>query len=311
MACRGRVELRIVGDEGVEGENLGRVEVPIDQRRDLARLYEAWQAWIAQLRGEEQAAFRLCFRLEPPQVDEGGQVTEPDWRLRYMLQANDDPSLLVSTAQVWRARGGTLTALDRTFENAQEHVLRGLGLAARLFPPIRESLRDKLPASCTLSVDEAYRFLREVGPLLERSGFGVLVPPWWNKPGARLGVRARAAGEQSQTARGILTRDALVQFDWELALGDTTLTREELDRLAALKMPLVQVRGQWVLLQPDEIEAAIAFWEKKRLQEELGLQDALGIALGVADEVEGLPLQEVETGGWMDELLRQLDGGDQ
>ena len=104
--------------------------------------------------------------------------------------------------------------------------------------------------------------------------------------------------------------DSLVQFDWELALGDTTLTREELERLAALKMPLVQVRGQWVLLQTDEIEAAIAFWEKKRAKDEMALRDALGMALGAADEVDGLPLQEVETSGWLDDLLRQLEIGD-
>ena len=62
---------------------------------------------------------------------------------------------------------------------------------------------------------------------------------------------------------------ALVSYDWELALGDEPLTREEFERLAALKTPLVQVRGRWVLLQPDQVEAAIAFWEKQRERAEL------------------------------------------
>jgi superfamily II DNA or RNA helicase len=296
--------------DGTPSAERGRIDVPIAERRDLLRLYEAWQAWIAQLQGAAEAAFRLCFRLEPPEVDvDTGKVVAPDWTLRYMLQANDDPSLLVPAGQVWRARGGTLSVLDRTFEGAQERLLAGLGMAARLFPPILGSLRTARPESCPLTVDEAYAFLREVGPLLEGTGFGVLVPPWWNKPGARLGVRAKAVGQET-ISRGILNMDSLVQFDWELALGDTTLTREELDRLAALKMPLVQVRGQWVLLQADEIEAAIAFWEKKRAQDEMALRDALGLALGNTDEVNGLPLQEVETSGWLDDLLQQLGAGD-
>ena len=29
---------------------------------------------------------------------------------------------------------------------------------------------------------------------LEQAGFGVLVPPWWNQPGARLGLRVRMKG---------------------------------------------------------------------------------------------------------------------
>ncbi|MBN1581273.1 MAG: DEAD/DEAH box helicase, partial [Anaerolineae bacterium] len=177
--------------------------------------------------------------------------------------------------------------------------------------PILASLRTARPQACPLTVDDAYAFLREVGPLLEGSGFGVLVPPWWNKPSARLGVRAKLQADANLIGKGILNMDALVRFDWELALGDQPLTREELERLAALKMPLVRVRGQWVMLQPDEIEAAIAFWEKKRQQDEMRLHDALNMALGAQTSIDGLPLQGVETSGWLDDLLQQLQANEQ
>jgi SNF2 family DNA or RNA helicase len=287
------------------------IVVPVSQRRELLHLFDAWQDWMAQLRGAADAGFRLCFRLEPPEVDpETERITSPDWQLRYMLQASDDPSLLVPAGQVWSARGSTLRTLNRKFEGAQEHLLTGLGLAGRLFPPIMASLRTARPQACQLSVDEAYAFLREVGPLLEGSGFGVLVPPWWNKPGARLGVRAKLKADASIIGQGILNMNALVAFDWELALGDEPLSEEEFRRLAALKMPLVRVRGQWVMLQPEEIEAAIAFWEKKRQQDQATLRDALGIALGAEQEVGGLPLKGVQASGWLDDLLKQLQAGD-
>jgi SNF2 family DNA or RNA helicase len=290
----------------------GRIDVPLAQRRSLARLLDAWRGWIDQLYGEAKAAFRVCFRLEPPEIDsDSGQVLSSEWALRYMLQASDDPSLLVPAQHVWSAKGGTLHTLNRKFEGAQERLLAGLGLAGRLFPPIMNSLRATRPESCQLTVDEAYAFLREVGALLKGSGFGVLVPPWWDKPGARLGVRAKVNADANIVGKGILNMDALVQFDWQVSLADQPLTREEFERLAALKMPLVQVRGQWVLLQPDQIEAAIAFWEKKRKQTEMTLRDALGLALGADVEVGGLPLQGVETSGWMDELLHQLQAGDE
>jgi SNF2 family DNA or RNA helicase len=287
------------------------IAVPAGQRRELAQLYEAWREWHDQLRTAGEAAFRLCFRLEPPQVDpETGQVTTPDWMVRYMLQASDDPSLLVPAEQVWKARGGALDYFQRRFEQPQEKLLAGLGQAARLFPPILASLRTARPQGCSLAVDEAYAFLREVGPLLEGSGFGVLVPPWWNKPGARLGLRAKTKADTT-VGKGLLGLNSLVEFDWELALGDATLTEEEFQRLAALKMPLVQVRGQWVFLPPDQVEAAIAFWEKKRRQQQaLTLGDALGLALGTTTAVAGLPVQGVEATGWLQELLQQLQAGD-
>jgi SNF2 family DNA or RNA helicase len=288
-----------------------RIHVPVEQRAALGRLYTGWQAWVGQLQGEAEASFRVCFRLEPPGVDpETGQVRMPEWRVQYLLQASDDPSLLVPVEQVWGARGGILQVLNRRFEGAQERLLAGLGLAGRLFPPIMKSLRTARPQACSLTADEAYAFLREVGALLKGSGFGVLVPPWWDKPSARLGVRARAKADPNLVGSGILNLDSLVEFDWELALGDQPLSREEFDRLAALKMPLVQVRGQWVLLQPDQIEAAISFWEKKRRLSEMSLRDALGLALGTADELEGLPLQKIEATGWLDELLAQLRAGE-
>jgi SNF2 family DNA or RNA helicase len=316
---RPRLDRRRRAPQGVAGawwsalwDADGEIVVGLAQRRELARLFDAWQEWIQQLRGQAEVGFRLCFRLEPPEVDpETEQVVSPDWALRYMLQASDDPSLLVPAEKVWSARGGTLRTLNRKFEGAQERLLAGLGLAARLFPPIMGSLRTARPQVCRLSVDEAYAFLREVGPLLEGSGFGVLVPPWWNKPSARLGVRAKLKADANIVGKGILNLNALVAFDWELALGDEPLSREEFQRLAALKMPLVRVRGQWVMLQPDEIEAAIAFWEKKRQQDQITLRDALGMALGAEQEVGGLPLHGVQASGWLDDLLKQLQTDDQ
>ena len=43
----------------------------------------------------------------------------------------------------------------------------------------------------------------------------------------------------------------------EVALGDERLSLAELEMLARLKSPLVRVRGQWVELNAEEIQAAL------------------------------------------------------
>ena len=65
------------------------------------------------------------------------------------------------------------------------------------------------------------------------------------------------------TSKAGLSLDEILKFRWQVALGDQVLTLDELRALAKLKTPLVKVRGQWVELNPEEIRAALAFWEQK------------------------------------------------
>ncbi len=60
----------------------------------------------------------------------------------------------------------------------------------------------------------------------------------------------------------LLSFNSLVSYDWQLALGDQVLTRDEFEMLAQLKEPLVQLRGRWVDVRPDQIERALAFIQK-------------------------------------------------
>ncbi len=113
------------------------------------------------------------------------------WRLDYLLQARDDPSLLVPLEAVWRERGATARFLDRRFDHPHEHVLTSLGQAARLFEPIERSLHQSQPVGCALTGREAYDFLRQGVPLLEEAGFGVQVPAWWKRVAPRPNVRLR------------------------------------------------------------------------------------------------------------------------
>jgi len=280
--------------------------------RDLGKLHAEVARWLEQLLAGAEEPFRLCFRLEPPVPPEREEETPlwvpPDeWALRFFLQARDDPSLLVPAGLVWREQGSTLRYLDRRFDQPQEHLLVGLGQAARLFHPLEGSLRTARPEACYLDTEQAYIFLREAAPLLEQSGFGVLVPQWWKKRNKRLGARATLSPADG---KGILNLDALVRFRWQLALGDHLLAPEEFTSLAALKLPLVQVRGEWVELQPEQIEAAIRFWEKRAAEEEMTLRQALQMGLAEEGEVGDLPVVGVEAKGWVRDLLRRLSGGE-
>lgn len=276
----------------------------------LSHLSQGHRVWLRNLHVAGDKTFRVAFRLEAP-AQQAESAAKKNWNLHFLLQARDDPSLLVPAQQVWQTKGNVLNALDRRFEQPQEKLLAGLGYASRLFEPLQAGLKTATPLGLPLSSDDAFKFLRESAPLLEGSGFGVLVPPWWNKPGTRLGVRLKMAGKKGTKAEissGAMSLENLISYKWELALGETTLTREEFDALVALKSPLVQIRGQWVQLDPEQIEAAIRFWEKQNLEAEVGLSEAVRLGLGATDTVEGLPVEQVEYEGWLADWMERFTG---
>jgi SNF2 family DNA or RNA helicase len=266
----------------------------------LQNLASSHRAWMRNLYVAGDAAFRVAFRLEAPALQ------DQPWQLHYLIQAKDDPSLLIPANEVWKKTRGALTHLGHRFEQPQEKMLTGLGYAARLFPPIAESLKSKRPAELAVDTGGAYTFLRETAPILEGAGFGILVPPWWNKKGARLGVKVKMQSQKDNVAPGRMSMENLVNYQWKLSVGKTELSEEEFRALAKLKSPLVQIRGQWVTLDAEHIDVAIKFWEKQKLEGEMGLLEAMRMGLGGETSAGGLPIDGVESDGWLQELLERF-----
>jgi len=268
-------------------------------------LFKEWQTWAHHEHVAGDDSFRITFRLELP------ESKRDSWALSYLLQATDDPTLLVPAAKIWREKGRTLKYFDRRFDQPQERMLKGLGYAARVFPPIDSSLRLATPDQAKLSTTEAFTFLKEAAPLLEQSGFGILIPSWWNQK-SRLQARAKVSAKSSaKNEKGRLNFESLVNFQWELTLGGEKISREEFERLAALKQPLVQVRGQWVGMDPDQVQAALKFFEKQ--QGEMSLVEAMTLGLGVDGESvpAGVEFGGVEATGWLADVFARLNDSHQ
>jgi len=291
----------------------------------LSSFYSEIQAWLTQLQpAAPDAPFRTCFRLEPPSASDSGLESESEsgnvenWGVRFFLQAKDDRSLLVPAEEVWKTRSSTLTFLKRRFENPQEQLLADLGKASRAFSGIEQSLQTARPVGLELNAEQAYSFLRESAPLLEQSGFGVLLPSWWEKPAARMGVKLKLKPVKDASGKvapsGLLGAEGIIAYDWEVAIGDETISEDEFEQLASLKVPLVQVRGQWVELRPEDVETAIEFFKKKHGGGEMTLGEAMQLGLGAgAEDVEtevGLPVVDVEAEGWLEDMMGSLSEGE-
>jgi SNF2 family DNA or RNA helicase len=267
---------------------------------ELLQLTNHLKEWIRPISVSAASPFRLCFRIEEP------NDANDTWYVRYLLQANHDPSLIIPAEKVWKGKD-TLLFIDRNF-NSHEYLLLSLGQASGICPHIETSLKISRPAGYQLDAMGANEFLTQKALILEQFGFGVMLPAWWTRKGTKLRLTARANVKTPEMQSGSgLSLDQIVQFDWEVALGGEKLSFEELQRLAKFKAPLVKIRGQWVLLDAEEIQKAIQFW-KRKVSEQTTLREVVRMALGGGKAPGNIPVEEISASGWIAELLRELDG---
>lgn len=284
-----------------------------DVPNELAKLMRGVRAWSRPADDwlATSDSFRLCFRLQS-----AGQPGEPandvttagtsDWSLEFLLQANDDPSLLVPARDVWQQTGETATFLNRRFDYPQERLISGLARAAKIVPELEAGLLSATPERCPLTTAEAHRFIDSGGALLTAAGFGVLVPNVSRTLNLRLRL-GRPSHQGMSAGVGGFGWNTIVAYDWEIALGDETLSREEFEALARLKQPLVQVRGQWVELRPQTVKDALHRIHQHGAGDEFKLAEALRLAL-VPNQADDTTI-EVSTEGWLDQLLERIHEG--
>jgi hypothetical protein len=265
---------------------------------ELAEALTGWDDVGAEVTGPARALFRLT---EPaPAFLDPGPHAEPPWRLEFLLQSTNDPSLQASAEQVWTAPA----VLQRWFDRPQEALLAELGRASAIYPDLAGALRAPQPAGWDLGLDDAHRFLATGAGLLDAAGFGVQLPGWWDRR-RRIGLIAsgRSAPADAPAVAGGMQREALADFRWTLAVDEDELTEEEIADLAAAKAPLVRLRGQWIAIDPERLRRGLHFLKSARDLTPTAAE-VIALAGGHPDDLDlPLPLVDVRVTGWLGDLL--------
>jgi SNF2 family DNA or RNA helicase len=269
-----------------------------EQLLALQRTIHDWRRPISISSG---APYRLCFRLEEP-----GIGREP-WQVRYLLQARNDPSLLIPAAAVWQTNGSKSPVWNHPGSQPREYMLFSLGQASAICPHVEQSLKSPAPAGYELDAAGAHDFLTSKAIVMEEAGFGVMLPAWWTRKGTKARLSARAHVKSPFQQGGGLSLETLLDFQWQVSIGGEKVTLAELRALAALKAPLVKFRGQWVQLSAAEIQAAIDFWKNKKGGRTTA-REVVQMALGALKPAGPVEFSGISAEGWVADLIRQLEG---
>jgi len=287
------------------------IQGPLTIRQDLVKRVRTWISGLEE-RGIS-AAWRLLVRLSEPDVSGLAPDAAPDpgqeaWTLSFHLQSVDAPSLIVDGGDIWLLKGDSATIMGRRMDQPQELLLKELGRAARFYRRLEIALQESEPEAIKLSTRQAYEFLREVRPILIEQGFGAEAPSWWDSPAARVGAKLklesneqfdpRLQGGQTNAAKPQLGLATLVNYKWEISVGDMTISLEEFEKLAAKRTPLVRVNGRWVEIRPEDVHAAIKFI-RENPGGQIRLSEAMRLAYSMDVAQTGVPVVGMEATGWL------------
>ncbi|MEM7555558.1 MAG: DEAD/DEAH box helicase [Cyanobacteria bacterium P01_A01_bin.84] len=251
--------------------------------------YQQWLGWKTKItRTQADSSFHLCFQLDSAKVD-----NVDNWQMHFLVASKKDPSLKLSLTDYWNMSTKTKAGVRKDFgTDFENNLLLNLGYAARMYPTLWKGLESDRPMGLKLTLDEAFDFLKESAWVLEDSGFKVIVPAWYTPAGRRRAkIRLKAtSGKDSVTkskTKSYFDLDALVQYQYELAIGEQIVTPSEWEQLVNAKSPLVNFRGQWMELDRDKMQQLLEFWQSHGdEQPEMTLLEFLQKSAEVGDEWE-------------------------
>ncbi|MFJ3901885.1 DEAD/DEAH box helicase [Streptomyces sp. NPDC090025] len=261
--------------------------------REPSRLPRA-RAWAAEAAAGMDAGVRVSLRLDLSAFELFDTAAESDaldgterQAAAALLQVHSlaDPTLVIDAAALWSGDG------DEPFgPRARIDAVVALRRAARVWPPLGRLLERDVPDVLSVTEDELYELLGPAATRLADAGVTVHWP--------RDLVRSLTAAAVVRPAPGSATdgttffdSDELLRFDWQVALDGDPLTSREMDALAEAHRPVVRLRDQWVVVDPDLV--------RKVRKRELGLLqpvDALAAALTGTAEVDGQTVPAVPVG---------------
>ncbi|MBO0856143.1 MAG: DEAD/DEAH box helicase, partial [Nocardia sp.] len=245
------------------------------------RVAAALEQWRTSLTvGEPELVLRLLEPDDDPEDDP--RAVAALWRLEVCLRSEGEapqPVPIQGDPALLRLAGDKVTA------------------AVEAYPRLRQVPRDPYGMDFLLPTPVVQELVAHGAEALDAAGVRLMLPRAWRivSPAMRLRVQSPAATESAVGLSG------LVSYRWELALGETVLTPEEMKRLIEAKSDLVRLRGQWVQADHRSLAAAAAYLEGRTTDRAASLTGLLGEL--AATGVRQVPIESVTATGWVRDLF--------
>ncbi|GAB3939770.1 DEAD/DEAH box helicase [Corynebacterium tapiri] len=202
----------------------------------------------------------LVFIVEQPDEDDQGDPATAVWPVRVQVRSGTDAPRpvrlnLMDAASVEKLKESQERAITETsLVDPHRHPM-----GATTYLPSVSGEREG-DWDVYLTTEEIMTFVAKDAPKLKRAGFTVMLPKAWSTAETTATVRAREVSESATETK--LGLDKMVAYDWQLSVGETELTAEEMKELVRSKTGLIRLRGQWVLADTSSVNKVKKYMER-------------------------------------------------
>ncbi len=159
------------------------------------------------------------------------------------------------------------------------------------------------------SIGQAFAFLSAV-PAMERAGVVVRVPNWWN---ASRPPRPQVSVSVGNRRASTLGAAQALDFQVGVALDGEPLSSSELAKLLEAREGLALLRGKWVQVDQERLQAALEQWQELEQQhaDGLGFLEGMRLLSGAMLPEEQLDEEvrkwtRIQPGPWLEEMMSTL-----
>jgi len=190
----------------------------------------------------------------------------------------------------------------KQYADIRMDALRDLAMLSEYFPGIGDLVKLKGKVPLLFDEIEFVDILFKILPTIRLFGIKVVLPKALRKiikPQLSMSVSAGSSGTVKK--KSVVNLEELLNFDWRIALGDTTVSRTEFLKMIKQFKGIVRYQNAYLFFDEAEIAKLIHALENPP---ELNGQELLQIAL--ADEYKGASIELTpELRQLMDELLSE------
>lgn len=141
---------------------------------------------------------------------------------------------------------------DDAWRANRYRVLQTVSLLAEFFPAFNDYISAGAVAPIALSSETLPAFLFDTLPVIRLLGIRALLPKALDyilRPRLSMKLSGKNTGSS-----GYLNAEDILGFNWTVAIGNTQLTRAEFEELVEAAHGIVRFRGEYVYLEPADIE---------------------------------------------------------